>query len=426
MTETNIVKYNCRICFVEDDITNMITPCNCIGSQQYIHKKCLEKCIKHFDNKCKVCLKVYEDNRCHEILKLLVENKAEISKENKKKESALSLAINKNKFKVTELLLKNTENISLNRFLIIAVKRNNVKIAKLLVKNSSKKTKIKAISLAINKNCFNMTELLLKNSENIILPDQSFFTAVKHNDVRLVKLLLEYNSVSQAKAKINEKNNDGNTPLIWAIGINIEMAKLLLENGADVNHKNNIGISSLSKVIESRNIKAIKLLLEYGADVNQQNEVGITPLFISIMYNQINIFHLLIEYKVDLNYTSNGITPLYWAIEKERIEITKFLIGNPEVDVNKKNKSGNTPLFCAIYKENIEVVKLLLEKNSVSQAKANVNQQYNKGMTLLSYAVARKNKEIVKLLLEYGADINRPDSDGSTPIVQLMKMDWTY
>lgn len=36
-------EFVCRICFEEDDESNLISPCNCIGSQKYIHLECLNR-----------------------------------------------------------------------------------------------------------------------------------------------------------------------------------------------------------------------------------------------------------------------------------------------------------------------------------------------------------------------------------------------
>ena len=46
----------CRLCFSEEDIDKMVSPCNCKGSIKYIHPTCLRQCI-HFSNttKCGVC-----------------------------------------------------------------------------------------------------------------------------------------------------------------------------------------------------------------------------------------------------------------------------------------------------------------------------------------------------------------------------------
>ncbi|UKS29954.1 ankyrin repeat domain-containing protein [Paenibacillus sp. HWE-109] len=62
---------------------------------------------------------------------------------------------------------------------------------------------------------------------------------------------------------------------------NLEMIKLLLENGADANHR--IGspksdLTELNSAIYGKNPEIVQILIDYGADVNRINREGNTPL----------------------------------------------------------------------------------------------------------------------------------------------------
>lgn len=47
----------CRLCFESDEITPFQSPCNCRGTQAYIHTHCLALYVQHFpDGICRVCL----------------------------------------------------------------------------------------------------------------------------------------------------------------------------------------------------------------------------------------------------------------------------------------------------------------------------------------------------------------------------------
>jgi len=59
---------------------------------------------------------------------------------------------------------------------------------------------------------------------------------------------------------------------------NIEIAKLLLENKADVNWKDGFNSSAILYATSSGNIEMVKLLLEYGADINDNDGKGNTVL----------------------------------------------------------------------------------------------------------------------------------------------------
>jgi hypothetical protein len=38
-------KQECRICLADDDVSNLINPCKCIGSIRYVHNACLSKWV---------------------------------------------------------------------------------------------------------------------------------------------------------------------------------------------------------------------------------------------------------------------------------------------------------------------------------------------------------------------------------------------
>ena len=73
---------------------------------------------------------------------------------------------------------------------------------------------------------------------------------------------------------------DGFTPLHLAVIWNrIEIAKLLIDSGADVMAKEDrYGRTPLHEAVYWRNIELAKLLIASGADVNAKTNYGFTPL----------------------------------------------------------------------------------------------------------------------------------------------------
>ena len=55
------VMYQCRICLQDDTMENLITPCNCIGTQKYVHSNCLALWRRQFERmhihrvRCQIC-----------------------------------------------------------------------------------------------------------------------------------------------------------------------------------------------------------------------------------------------------------------------------------------------------------------------------------------------------------------------------------
>ena len=86
----------------------------------------------------------------------------------------------------------------------------------------------------------------------------------------------QVNSYLQRERQVN---NNGSTALIEAASTGeLEVARLLLERGADVHAKNNNGSTSLIEAASTGELEVARLLLERGADVHTKNNNGSTAL----------------------------------------------------------------------------------------------------------------------------------------------------
>ena len=94
-------------------------------------------------------------------------------------------------------------------------------------------------------------------------------------------------------ADINARDNDGSTPLLLAFA-EVEFARLLLKRGAKINVRDNTcRWTPLHWAVKARNIQVVRLLLEHGADVDALDPTGRTP---SQITRQQDIVELLSEY----------------------------------------------------------------------------------------------------------------------------------
>ena len=120
---------------------------------------------------------------------------------------------------------------------------------------------------------------------------------------------------------------------------NIEVIKQHLTAGADVNAKNDSGLTPLHYA-ESKEIAEI--LITAGADVNAGDKI--TPLHYAAQYGEMEIVELLISKGADVNAQSFvGMTPLREAADQGHDSIVELLVAKG-ADVNLKDSDGRTPL----------------------------------------------------------------------------------
>jgi ankyrin repeat protein len=135
---------------------------------------------------------------------------------------------------------------------------------------------------------------------------------------------------------LESKDNLGRTPLYLAVAHNqLEIAELLLANGADVNTRDPQEHTPLIQAIWVYNHdKMVRLLLAKGADVNLPDKWGMTALAYAAKQGQVEDAKILIANDANINFVS-GMTPLYFAVMGTHTEMVKLLLASG-AEVNHK------------------------------------------------------------------------------------------
>ncbi len=180
----------------------------------------------------------------------------------------------------------------------------------------------------------------------------------------------------------------------------IEIVRLLIEKGVDVNAKTGKGNTALPYALLEGHSEIVKLLIEKGAVMpNVGDVVGEIYLSNALNKGHSEVARLLIERGANVNAKDkDDCTPLMKSAMKGLIEIVRLLI-EKGADVNAKDKDEWTSLIFAAGGDHIEIAKLLIEKG------ADVNAKTKKGNTALSYAVSQGHSELARFLIEKGTDI---------------------
>ena len=144
----------------------------------------------------------------------------------------------------------------------------------------------------------------------------------------------------------------------------------------------------------TQNLEIARLMIEGGANPDSKNEIGFTALMYASAYGYYEIVKCLVENGADLNATA-----LIFASYYGRFGILKYLFENG-ADVNGSNKDNETVLMTACERGHFEIVKYLVENG----ADLNVKNKHNK--TALIFSSENGHLEIVKYLVDKGADFN--------------------
>ena len=127
--------------------------------------------------------------------------------------------------------------------------------------------------------------------------------AVTNENIFIIEHLINNN------IDINSQDPHGWTPIMEAVDGHLEIVKLLLERGANVNEKDIFCFTPLFCASINNHLEIVKVLLEYGANVNEKNKWGITSLHSVSLFGNLEIVKILKNHsKKELeNYINNLI-----------------------------------------------------------------------------------------------------------------------
>jgi len=230
---------------------------------------------------------------------------------------------------------------------------------------------------------------------------------------KVAQLLLDHG------ADINVRDQIGRTPLHGTLdGMTdafeeyyFDAVRFLLEHGADVHLLDNEHATPLHVVSESGSVKATRLLLKHGADVNALDKMHSTPLhFASRGGVDPEIARLLLEHGADVHaLDGNHTTPLHISMQKSSVDTAELFLKHGAV-VNAQDGNHSTALHVASQRGNTKAVRLLLGHG------ADVHALDGSHSTPLHFASENGNGEAIHLLLEHGADVHALDNNHSTAL----------
>ncbi|CAH2056073.1 unnamed protein product, partial [Iphiclides podalirius] len=257
------------------------------------------------------------------------------------------------------------------------------------------------------------TRLLLVRGCDVNARDDCGYSALhlasEHGYPELVRLLLQSGAAVDYREDTGEqfpRTTLCDEPLRLAIrNKHYEVAKLLLEHGADPNKRYFFG-AEINLVSDP---EYLELLLIFGANPDSRDRAGLTPLMKAARQKRgIEAVLLLISYGADVNAMADARndyrTVMHYAVLSGNPDMVNLLIKQGG-RVNYEGPDLNKPsaLDLAILKGDVAMVQMLMAAGAQVNASSSV---IGSPLHVACSDNIDNRKEIVKLLLESGADPN--------------------
>jgi hypothetical protein len=132
-------------------------------------------------------------------------------------------------------------------------------------------------------------------------------------------------------------------------GLTTSVKRLLSIRNINVNMKDDLhGATPLYFAAYNGHVEIARLLLQNGAEVNAKGYDGWTPLHFAANHGNVDILHLLVENGANLEAQENaGMRALHCAAYRGRLPFIQELISRYHVDINARENNGRTALWMA-------------------------------------------------------------------------------
>ena len=153
---------------------------------------------------------------------------------------------------------------------------------------------------------------------------------------------------------INARGGGAVTPMhVAAMAGHIDILSLLLKHGADVDVRDDYGVTPLYR---AEKLEVGEFLLDRGADINARGKTGATPLSGALWLSRVEFAQMLVKRGASINtHGTNGYTPLHWAVQEVGIQVVRLLLEHG-ADVDARNDEDRTPSQLTSQQDIIELL----------------------------------------------------------------------
>ncbi|TRY99671.1 hypothetical protein DNTS_027992 [Danionella cerebrum] len=251
--------------------------------------------------------------------------------------------------------------------------------------------------------------------------------ASANGNFRIIRLIVQ----TIGHLELNVKDEEGNTPLHWAVQKDQPgSCSLLLSLGADPNVLNNSQQAPIHLAVSlGKHFVLEQLVTHKQTDVNLEGDLGNTPVILAAALDNYEALDILYKHGARFCRQNNlGHFPIHSAAfsgAKKSMEVI-LLKGKEaglsiETHINFVDKSYSSPLHLAVRGGNLDIIKLCIAYG------AKIDQQQCDRSTALHFACSQGATEVVKVMLsayhKVSDLINITDGANQTPLHKAVIFD---
>jgi ankyrin repeat protein len=173
---------------------------------------------------------------------------------------------------------------------------------------------------------------------------EALFECASNGYTKLLELMLNCGNEVNALSESHENFNTKDTLLhIASRYCQVEVTRLLVERGADINIRNARTATALHYAARSDSVEIINILLDKGMSVDLADEDDRTPLHYAARYGNVEATKALVERGASLiAMTKKGDTALFLAGRFVKLEVSDYLMEKGAyININRRSISDS-------------------------------------------------------------------------------------
>lgn len=249
--------------------------------------------------------------------------------------------------------------------------------------------------------------------------------AVRYNFQESLDLLTFKTAGMTKYPEIDQPDHEGMTALHIASQYGrVESARALLDAGASLDARNNQKCTPFHVACMYDQVDVLEVLWDRGppCQMSDENVYGSRPLELAVFCGEGNAATWLVQHGADMSHPigENKKTILHLACANGLSDMVKLLL-EQGADIHEKDANLNTPLLQSCWDLQPHIFSLLHDEGALVSDVGEYDRNGFHMVVLTPKPFSKQHRDVLELLVGGGADINKRDIFGFSPLYHACK-----